>query len=41
MKTKHSTSLKSRDFDFHVKAVETDGFFSGYGSVFGVMDTYR
>ena len=41
MKTKQSTSLKSRDFDFHVKAVETDGFFSGYGSVFGVMDTYR
>lgn len=40
---KHSTSasMKSRDFHFEIKAVEKDGFFSGYGSVFGVIDSYR
>ena len=32
--------IKHRDFDFQIKAVETDGFFSGYGSVFGVKDSY-
>lgn len=34
-------SLKIRDFDLHVKAVSDDGLFSGYGSVFGVVDSYR
>ena len=41
MKLKHATSLKSRDFRFHVKSVEADGFFSGYGSVFNVVDSYN
>lgn len=41
MKHKHAGSLKSRDFHFQIKAVEKDGFFSGYGSVFGVVDSYR
>lgn len=40
MKTKSSTALKTRDFSFEIKAVEKDGFFSGYGSVFGVKDSY-
>jgi HK97 family phage prohead protease len=30
-----------QDFHFEIKAVEKDGFFSGYGSVFGVLDSYR
>ena len=34
-------SLKIRDFDLSVKAVSDDGLFSGYGSVFGVVDSYR
>lgn len=34
-------SLKSRDFHLEIKAVNSDGFFSGYGSVFGVVDSYR
>ncbi len=34
-------SLKIKDFDLHVKAVREDGFFSGYGSVFGVVDSYN
>lgn len=41
MKSKSSPGMKSRDFSFQVKAVEKDGFFSGYGSVFGVVDSYR
>lgn len=41
MKHKHAQALKSRDFHFQVKAVEKDGFFSGYGSVFGEVDSYR
>ena len=36
---KHA-SLKVRDFDLQVKSVEDDGTFSGYGSVFGVEDSY-
>lgn len=40
MKTKNATQLKTRDFSFEIKAVEKDGFFSGYGSVFGVKDSY-
>ena len=34
-------SLKIKDFDLSVKAVSDDGFFSGYGSVFGVVDSYN
>lgn len=34
-------SIKIRDFDLSVKAVQPDGFFSGYGSVFGVVDSYN
>lgn len=33
-------SLKIRDFGLSVKAVEDDGSFSGYGSVFGNEDSY-
>lgn len=33
-------SLKIRDFGLEVKAVEEDGAFSGYGSVFGNEDSY-
>lgn len=40
MKHKHG-SIKVRDFDLQVKAVADDGKFSGYGSVFGVVDTYQ
>lgn len=40
MKMKNRT-LKVRDFDLEVKAVEDDGSFSGYGSVFGVVDSYN
>lgn len=34
-------SLKIRDFDLEVKAVDDDGAFSGYGSIFGNVDSYR
>lgn len=40
MKLKHAT-LKIRDFDLSVKAEGDSGAFSGYGSVFGVVDSYR
>lgn len=40
MKQKNA-SLKIRDFDLSVKAVSDDGLFSGYGSVFGVVDSYK
>lgn len=36
-----AASLKIRDFDLQVKEVSDDGSFSGYGSVFGVVDSYR
>ncbi len=32
--------LKRREVPFDVKAVEDDGFFAGYASVFGVKDSY-
>lgn len=32
--------LKIRDFDLSIKAISEDGLFSGYGSVFGVVDSY-
>lgn len=35
------SDMHRRDIAFDIKAVEKDGFFSGYGSVFGVMDSYR
>lgn len=40
MQHKHST-MRVRDFDLEVKSVLDDGTFSGYGSVFGVVDTYN
>lgn len=39
MKRKNA-SLKIRDFNLEIKAVSDDGLFSGYGSVFDVVDTY-
>lgn len=33
--------LKVKEFSLEVKAVNDDGFFSGYGSVFGVVDSYN
>jgi HK97 family phage prohead protease len=33
--------LKIKDFDLSVKAVEPDGSFAGYGSVFGVVDVQK
>lgn len=40
MKRKHS-NLQIRSFDYEVKAVSDDGLFSGYGSVFGTVDSYN
>lgn len=40
MHFKHA-NLKVRDFDLEVKSVGDDGKFSGYGSVFGVVDSYQ
>lgn len=34
------TAMKIRDFDLSVKSVADDGVFTGYGSVFGVKDSY-
>lgn len=33
-------AIKNRDFAFELKAINADGAFSGYGSVFGVTDSY-
>lgn len=33
--------MKIRGFDLDVKAVAADGTFTGYGSVFGVVDSYN
>ena len=33
--------MKIRGFDLDVKAVAVDGTFTGYGSVFGVVDSYN
>lgn len=38
---KHSGALKVRDFDLSVKSVGEDGTFDGYGSVWGVVDSYQ
>jgi HK97 family phage prohead protease len=40
MKLKHAM-MAVRDFDLEVKDVGDDGKFTGYGSVFGVVDTYQ
>lgn len=40
MNRKNSAQMKVRDFDLSVKA-DGAGQFTGYGSVFGVMDSYR
>lgn len=37
---KHSGALKVRDFDLTTKAIGDDGTFEGYGSVWGVVDSY-
>ncbi|MER8699692.1 HK97 family phage prohead protease [Mesorhizobium sp. M1273] len=34
-------SIRLRDFELSIKAVREDGFFSGYASVFGVVDSYN
>jgi HK97 family phage portal protein len=34
-------SLKIRGFDLQIKAAQDDGTFSGYGSVYGVVDSYN
>lgn len=34
-------SMQIRSFDYDVKAVSEDGLFTGYGSVFGVVDSYN
>lgn len=41
MHLKKSTGMQIRAFDYEVKAVEDSGRFSGYGSVFGVVDSYN
>jgi HK97 family phage prohead protease len=42
MKTKNSMqSIKHRQFGFKAETVKDDGTFSGYGSVFGNVDSYR
>lgn len=33
--------ISRKQFAFEVKAIEADGVFSGYGSVFGVVDSYK
>lgn len=40
--TKHARAqIKLRDADFSVKALKEDGTLTGYGSVFGVVDSYN
>lgn len=36
-----SAAMQVRSFDYEIKAVKDDGLFSGYGSVFGNVDSYR
>jgi len=39
---KHNNGgMQVRSFDYKVKAVQEDGLFSGYGSVFGTVDSYN
>ncbi|WP_342594532.1 HK97 family phage prohead protease [Salinicola lusitanus] len=37
---REKAALKIRDFNLSIKAVDEDGLFSGYGSVFGNVDSY-
>ncbi|WP_375591591.1 HK97 family phage prohead protease [Chitiniphilus eburneus] len=41
MKTKSGAGMKIKDFPLEIKAVEEDGLFTGYGSVFGNVDSAR
>ncbi len=41
MKHKHSGAMQIRAFDYEVKAAQESGLFSGYGSVFGNVDSYN
>lgn len=41
MHLKKSSGMQIRAFDYEVKAVDEAGRFSGYGSVFGVVDSYN
>ncbi|WP_263147889.1 HK97 family phage prohead protease [Pseudomonas sp. RIT-PI-AD] len=41
MNRKDRAPMKVRSFEFDTKAVSDDGLFSGYGSVFGVVDSYN
>lgn len=34
-------TIRTRDFAFEVKSINDDGTFTGYGSVFGVVDSYN
>lgn len=36
-----SAAMKIRSFEYNVKSVDETGRFSGYGSVFGVVDSYN
>ncbi|KAG1385783.1 hypothetical protein G6F59_017204 [Rhizopus arrhizus] len=36
-----SAAMQIRSFEYDIKAVSDDGLFSGYGSVFGVVDSYN
>ena len=39
--TKSARSLRVADFNFNIKALAENGRFTGYGSVFGVVDSYQ
>lgn len=41
MERKNAGRFMIRDFPFEVKSVDENGRFSGYASVFGVLDSYR
>lgn len=41
MQFKDGRNYRIRDIGFDVKSVEDDGTFTGYGSVFGVVDSYQ
>lgn len=34
-------NIQTRDFAFELKAISETGMFSGYGSVFGIVDSYK
>lgn len=36
-----AAAMQIRSFDYEIKAVSDDGLFSGYGSVFGNVDSYN